>query len=124
MSHVDPVVAVAPVRVLVDRELRGRIERLAGERPLVIDYYACRMRGFTVGDLTVEFAWGRLEPCYVELEPIAGVRVLAHRRLVDLLSGGAALRLGGLPFLPHIALSLACPECWIDFLERRPAPRR
>lgn len=94
------------------RELLGCIERLAGKRPLVIDYYASRSRGVTVGDVTAEIASGPLEPCYVELEPIAGVRVLAHRRLVHLLSAGAELRLAGLPFAPHIALSLARPERW------------
>jgi hypothetical protein len=123
MIHVNPVVAMSPIRIPVDRALLGCIERLAGERPLVVDYYASRSRGFTVGDLTAEFASGPLEPCYVELEPIAGVRVLCHRRLVDLLSDGAELHLAGLAFAPRVAVSLARPERWLDFLESHPAPR-
>jgi hypothetical protein len=122
--QVDPVVATSPIGIPMDRELRGCIERFAGQRPLVIDYYASRSRGFTVGDLTVEFASGPLEPCYVELKPIAGVRVLAHRRLVHLLSDGAELRLTRLPFAPRIAVWLERPERWLDFLERHPASRQ
>jgi hypothetical protein len=122
--QVDPVVAMSPIGIPVDPELRGCVERLAGERPLVIDYYASRSRAFTVGDLTVEFASGPLEPCYVELEPIVGVRVLAHRRLVHLLSDGAELHLAGLPFAPRVTVWLVRPERWLDYLELHPAPRR
>ena len=44
-----------------------------------------------IGDLIVRFGEPASEPCYIELEPIDEVVVLAERHLVELL-GGATLR--------------------------------
>jgi hypothetical protein len=122
--HVDPVIATSSLRLGVEPKLNLHLRRLAGGRPLVIDYYVSRHRGLTVGDLTARFPSEPLEPCYVELEPIDGIRVLAHRRLMKLLTDGATLRLAGIPLFRHVALVLPRPERWIEFLERCPALRR
>lgn len=103
--------------------MRGRLPSLSAGRPLVIDYYASRLRGMPTGDVTVRFGEPAHEPCYIELEPIDGVTVLAERHLVGLLEG-ATLRQAGPPWHRHAAISLAQPEDWIDFLDRHPARRR
>ena len=88
----------------------------------MIDYFASVRRGVTVGDLIVRFGDPRMEPRYLELEPLEGVTVLAERSLADVL-GDATLRESGLPRLRHLKVSLASPERWIDFLQHHPAPR-
>ena len=119
---VDPVIGKSPIEVCVEPSLRGRLAELAGDRPLVIDYYASVHRGLTVGDLIVRFGDPAPEPRYVELEPLERVIVLAEGSLLDLLDG-ATLRETGLPFARHLAISLARPERWIEFLEHHPARR-
>lgn len=114
---VDPVIGRAEIELQLAPELRGRLRALAAGRPLVIDYYASRLRGVAVGDLTATFGEPAAEPCLIELEPVDGVVVLAHRRLRDLLEG-ATLREAGPPWNRHVAVSLANPGAWIDFLDR------
>lgn len=118
----NPVVGKAPIELGVEPSLRGRLAELAEDRPLVIDYYASMHRGLTVGDLTVRFGDLGEEPRYVGLEALEGVVVLAERSLLDLLVG-ATLREAGLHFARHLAISLAQPERWIEFLEHHPTPR-
>jgi hypothetical protein len=121
-DHLDPVVASSSVRLDAQPNLNQALPQLARGRPLIVDYYAVSFRGIRVGDITAGFASSLREPCYVELEPINGVRVLAHRRLLGLLTeGGATLRLAGVLSLWHVAVILPHPERWIDFLERCPA---
>jgi len=113
------------VRLDVEPNLQQELPHLARGRPLIVDYYAVPLRGIRVGDITAGFRSRLLEPCYVELEPINGVRVLAHRRLMELLTdGGATLRLAGVLSFRHVAVSLPHPERWIDFLEQCPARAR
>ena len=119
---VEPVIGRAAVRLIVLPALRERLALLAAGRPLVVDYYASRLRGVATGDLVVWFGEPAAEPCYIELEPIDDVAVLAERHLVALLDG-ATLREGGLPWHRHPAISLARPEDWIDFLDRHPLRR-
>lgn len=118
----EPVIGRATVRLALAPPLRDRLALLAAGRPLVIDYYASRLRGVATGDLIVWFGEPAREPCYVELEPVDNVPVLAERRLVSLLEG-ATLREAGPPWHHHLALSLARPEDWIDFLDRHPSRR-
>lgn len=117
---VDPVVGTSPIEVAVEPELRRVIGIWAAGRPLVIDYFTSRRGALTVGDLTVGFASRPLEPRYVELEPVAGVRVLAERTILEFLADGAVLRRARLPFARRLAISLVHPEHWIEFLERHP----
>jgi len=124
-EHLDPVIASASVRLDIESNLNQELPQLAHGRPLVIDYYAAPLRGIRVGDITAGFPSNLLEPCYVELEPINGVRVLAHRRLLGLLTdGGATLRLAGVLSFRHLAVLLPHPERWIDFLARCPVRTR
>jgi hypothetical protein len=120
---IEPIIGRAAVRLSLATALREKLALLAAGRPLVIDYYASRLRGVATGDLTVWFGDPAPEPCYVELEPIDDVVVLAERHLVDLLEG-ATLREAGPPWRRHPAISLARPEDWIDFLDRHPSRRR
>ena len=123
-DHLDPVVAASSLRLDVDPNLREQVGHLARGRPLIIDYYAVPLRGIRVGDMTARFASRPLEPRYVELRPVDGVRVLAHHLLLELLTdGGATLRLSGIGPFRHVAVTLPRPERWIDFLERCPARR-
>ena len=120
---VEPVIGRAPVRLALAPTMRGRLASLSAGRPLVIDYYASRLRGVATGDLIVRFGEPASEPCYIELEPIDEVAILAERHLVKLLEG-ATLREAGLPWHRHPAISLARPEAWIDFLDRHPSRKR
>jgi hypothetical protein len=47
----EPVIGRAAVEVNLAPALRGRPARLAAGRPVVIDYYASRLRGVVVGEL-------------------------------------------------------------------------
>jgi hypothetical protein len=96
---------------------------LAGGRPLVIDYFASRHAGLTVGDITVGFADAPREPSYIEILPVVGVRILAEGHLIGLLADGAALARA--PHLTgrHMAIRLDRPERWIAFLESHPRNR-
>lgn len=114
---VDPVVARAAIELRIGPSLEGRLAAIAGEHPLVIDYFASPMHGVMIGDLTATFDKPPPEPCFVELASVGGVTVLAQRRLLDLLEG-ARLVEAGPPWDRHIILALARPEAWIDFLER------
>jgi hypothetical protein len=110
------------VRLEVEPNLNQALPQPARGRPLIVDYYAVPLRGIRVGDITACFRSRLLEPCYVELEPINGVRALAHRRLLELLTeGGATLRLAGALAFRQVAVIIAHPERSIDFLEVCPA---
>ena len=117
MILADPVIGRAPIKVGVAPALGGRLRSMAAGRPLVIDYYASRLRGVAVGDLTVSFGEPDAEPCFFELERIDGVLVLAHRNLLGVLHG-ATPREAGPPWNRHLGIALAGPESWIDFLDR------
>lgn len=119
----EPVIGRAHVRLALASTMRGKLASLSAGRPVVIDYYASQVRGVTMGDLVVWFGDPPPEPCYVELEPIDGVAVLAERHLVGLLED-ATLREAGPPWHRHLAISLAQPEAWIDFLNRHHSRRR
>lgn len=120
---IDPIVGRSPIRLDVAPTLRGVLFRMANGRPLVIDYHATRIRGLTVGDLTVRFDAALREPRYLELEPIEGVRIVAERRLVGLLAEGATLWRPRLAVFGALSIALAHPDHWIDFLERHPPAR-
>jgi hypothetical protein len=121
--NIEPIIGRAAVRLTLSPALRERLPSLAAGRPLVIDYYASRVRGVAIGDVIVWFGEPAPEPSYIELEPIDGVVVLAERHLLDILEG-AALREAGPPWHRHPAILLARPEDWIAFLERHPSRRR
>jgi hypothetical protein len=118
--NVEPVVGRAALRLMVAPSLRRRLASVAAGRPLVVDYFATRLRGVAAGDLVVWFGDPHPEPCYLELEPIDEVVVLAERHLVGVLDG-ATLREGGPPWQRHLVISLARPDDWIDFLDRHPS---
>jgi hypothetical protein len=84
--HIDPVVAVSPIRIDAVDEVTRALVAMARGRPLVIDYFSNRHGGLTVGDLTIEFASKALEPRYVEILPIGGVGVLVERHLIEVIS--------------------------------------
>jgi hypothetical protein len=119
-TYVDPVVTMSPIEIDVDDEVVRELAAKADGRPLVIDYFSNRHGALTVGDFTVGFRDEALEPRYAEILPIAGVRTLVERHLIELIRQGATLQrrhglLGG-----SLTVCLARPEHWIEFLERHP----
>ena len=120
----DSIVGTSPIELGVDPDLRALLSRWAEGRTLVVDYFASRRCGVTVGDLTARFANGPLEPRYFELLPIGSVRVIAERALLALLADGASLRRAGPPFLHGLAISLVHPDHWMDFLDCHPGRPR
>lgn len=128
------VTAYSPIRLRVGPTLAKRIAEIAGPKPLVIDHYASRRCAVTLGDLRVRVA-GKAAAAQsqsdsdgasdlAEIDPIGDVRILIERSLLEVLAGGAELRLAGPFFAPHLAVELDRPEDWLAFLERHPANRR
>ena len=115
--------AWSPVDIGVTADLRSRIAELAAGRPIVIDHFASRRCGATIGDLRVRFGADIGRTSIVELEPIEDVPVHVEADLIGVLAGGAELRRAGPPFAPHLAISLRRPELWLDFLESHPRSR-
>jgi hypothetical protein len=109
-----------------DDSLRERLAAMAGGRSIVIDHYASRRCGATIGDLRVGLeSWPPQggDDGMVELEPIGGVRVVAEASLVGLLDE-ARLRLGRALAGRELWIDLDRPERWLDFLDAHPGPRR
>jgi hypothetical protein len=110
-------------------DARARLRRDASDRSLLIDFYAARCcTSGLIGDLEtrwVESRWleaasaGEAKP----LGAIEGVPILADRRLLALLAGGAELVRAGPVFARSIGVRLDHPEAWLDFLDT-PAARR
>lgn len=115
--YVDPVIRTDPFRLDVEPVAREYLRLVSEGRPLVIDYYARRYRGSTVGDVIVGFPSRSLEPCYPELASIDDVRVLAHHRLIGVLEAGATLRVTGPWILRHFAIGLARPDLLFEFID-------
>ena len=111
------------IRFRVEPSLAPRLPELSQGRALVIDYFASRRCGVTIGDLNVTF--GSMHPGsdYAELDPIGDVRVLAERHLLEPLRAGGELRFRGPAFAHRLALSIDRPERWLKFLERHPGDR-
>ena len=123
MAMLSRTSAYSPIRLLVDPGLGPKLTELARGRAVVIDYFASRRCGATLGDLTAAFGSPELGTDYVELEPVDGIPVVAERHLLSLLAGGATLRLGGPVFARHLAVSIEHPERWLEFLEHHPGSR-
>jgi hypothetical protein len=100
----------------ISKELR----RVAAGRPLLIGCFTSVVRGWRIGDLTVDFDVAHLDPSYVEVSAVHDVPVAVDRRLLGLLRRGATLcrrpRLSGHGF----TILLDHPEDWLDFLDGRP----
>jgi len=103
---------------------RARLRRDGAGRSLLIDFYAARCcTSVLIGDL--ETRWVE-DAASVEARPlgaIEGVPILANRRLLGLLAGGAQLVGGGPIFGRSIGVRLDHPEAWLAFLDT-PAARR
>ncbi len=107
------------VGISIAPRLRDRLASLAAGRALVIDYFAGARCGSVVGDLTATFRPVPADDGYVQLATVAGVRLLAEKRLIALFEdGGTGLDLAGSRLARHLAVTLERPERWLDFLER------
>ena len=115
--------AWSPVDIGVTADLRSRLAGLAAGRPIVIDHFASRRCGATIGDLRVRFGADLGRTSVVELEPIEDVPVRVEADLIGVLASGAELRRAGPPFAPHLVIDLRRPEIWLDFLDSHPRSR-
>jgi|GEM_PF-5424522 hypothetical protein len=118
------VVACSFVRIRAETAVERRVAELAGDLPIVIDHYASRRCGATIGDVRVRVGGAAPDEALVELEPIGSVRVLAERHLVRLLADGAAIRFGNRLLGSQPSIELDHPEAWLCFLEEHPQSRR
>ena len=82
-------------------DIEAAIAEIARGRRLVIDFKVSPCHGVPVGDPTVQFRTDGLEPRYVEIEAISGVRILVERHLIERVAGGARLEW-------HRGLLVAC----------------
>jgi hypothetical protein len=116
--EVGTVVPPAQISLGVEPSLRASLAQRAGDRVLVVDYFASRRCSVVVGDLTSRFEDAQPGLGYVELAGIQGVPVFVEARLVAVLSeGGGVLRLRGPSFARHVSVELDRPERWLDFLD-------
>ena len=106
-------------------DVRARLRRDGAGRSLLIDFYAARCcTSVLIGDLETRWLEDASSP--VDAQPlgaIEGVPILADRRLLGLLAGGAQLVGGGPIFARSIGVRLDHPEAWLAFLDT-PAARR
>jgi len=112
------------VSIRAGADVTARLAELAAGRPIVIDHFASRRCGTTIGDLRVRFGADLAETRVVEAPRIEGVPVFVEADLVELFDGGASLRVVGPSFAPHLAVRLDRPEAWLDFLHSHPHSRR
>src|ERR1700730_14971701 len=118
MALTSGVIPRSRISVGVEPPLRSSLAERANGRVLVIDYFASRRCSVVIGVLTASFGGEPSAPGYVELAPIASVRVFAEARLLPVLSdAGPTLVLGGPSFARHLSVELGQPERWLDFLE-------
>jgi hypothetical protein len=119
----DSLVGYSPIQLRVEPSLAPRLPELSQGRALVIDYYASRRCGVTIGDLNVSF--GSMHPGsdYAELDSIGDVRVLAERYLLEPLRAGGELAFRGPAFAHRLALPIDRPEHWLEFRECHPGNR-
>jgi len=115
--------APPPAAVDATPGLLARLPELARGRAIVIDHFASRRCGVTIGDLRVRFGTDLGDTETADLRPLGGVAVRAEAELLSLLDG-AELRLAGPAFVPRLALDLRRPEAWLDFLHSHPHSRR
>jgi hypothetical protein len=118
------VVSRSPIQVRVEASLASRLAELSHGRGLLIDYYASRRCGVTIGDLNATFIALPPGQDYTELEPIGDMQVFAERSLLGVLAAGVEVRFGGPAFAQHLALTIDEPDRWLDFLGRHPGNRR
>jgi hypothetical protein len=114
--YADPVIARKPLKLEADPDVVAEIGGVSAGRPLVIGYRVTRMRGVAFGDLVVRFAEGTLQPRFVEITPIGGVRVLVDRDLVAFLAEGARVRWRRRLLGYGLAVDLEHPERLVEFL--------
>ncbi|HLX35512.1 MAG TPA: hypothetical protein VKR30_09770 [Candidatus Limnocylindrales bacterium] len=106
----------------IEAGLAASLPDLAAGRTLVIDHFASRRCGATIGDLRVSWA-GATPAELVDIGPLAGVPTAAEPALVDLLASGATLRRSRAS-RAGVRVDLDLPERWLDFLDEHPASRR
>lgn len=108
-----------------DARARARLRGRAAGRALLIDFYATRCcTSALIGDLETRWVDPAETPERIAVDEIEGVAILADRRLVPLLSEGAALVESGPVFAHTIGVRLDRPELWLAFLETPAARRR
>jgi len=113
-----PAIPTPIVAVRVEPGLRLRLPRLVRGGVIVIDYFVTGRCGPPVGDPTVRIRNAPTGKGYVALAPVDGMPIVACSDLLALLArAGPTLRIGGLPFARHLAISLDLPELWIDFID-------
>ena len=118
--------AHSPIQLRFEPAAGRRLRELALDRPIVIDHFASRRCGVTVGDLRVRIGQPVMTATdeLVQLDSVDGVPVLAERDLLPLLATGASLRRTGGLRGPRVAIDLDHPDAWLAFLESHPKSRR
>ena len=122
----DPIPGVdVSAMVGVDAKATRRIAQVGHGRTLAIDFYVARCcTSALVGDLEVRWLEGDPPVGFEQVGSVAGSRIVADHRLVEVLTVGGAriVETRGL-FGPSLGVRLEAGEHWLAFLET-PAARR
>jgi hypothetical protein len=115
----DILLARAALTLRATPGIRAAIRRAAAGRPMRVGFVSTVVRGWSMGDLTVDFGFERLQPSDLEVLPVDDVPVAIDRRLIAVLRRGATIRLQRGWTGPTFAIALDHPEDWLDFLDGR-----
>jgi hypothetical protein len=116
----DILLARAALTVRTTPGIRHAVRRVAAGRPMRIGFASSVVRGWTMGDLTVDFGLDRVDVGDIEVTPVGDVPVAIDRRLIAVLRRGASIRLRRGWLGPSFGIALDHPEDWLDFLDGRP----
>jgi hypothetical protein len=111
------------IELRADPAVASVLPALAAGRTLVIDHFASRRCGATVGDLRARWA-ATPDGATVPIQPIDGVEISIEPVLAEVLESGATLVHRRWRAAGSLEVELDHPERWLEFLEAHPARRR
>ena len=116
----DILLAQAALTLRATPGIRLALHRAAAGGPIRIGFVSSVIRGWRIGDLTVDFGLERLVASDIEVTPVDDMPVAIDRRLIAVLRRGASIRASMGWRGPSFAVVLDHPEDWLDFLDGRP----
>jgi hypothetical protein len=118
-GRMDVLGAHAALTLRATPVIRQMLRRVAAGRPMRIGFASTCVRGWSMGDLTVDFGVDRLHASDLEVTPVDDVPVAIDQQLIAVLRRGATIRLRRGLSGSTFAIDLDHPEDWLAFLDGR-----